>query len=113
MTEIVFFSSNNIFLGFEAKGHAYADNDSEEIVCAGISALTQTFYFSLLELLNFDESDIYDKQTDGYLMIRVNRKLADNEKVQLLFNSLKLGLDLIRMQFSENLKIEIQEVQND
>ena len=89
------------------------DNDSEEIVCAGISALTQTFYFSLLELLNFDESDIYDKQTDGYLMIRVSRKLADNEKVQLLFNSLKLGLDLIRMQFSENLKIEIQEVQND
>lgn len=113
MTEIVFFSSNSIFLGFEAKGHAYADNDNEEIVCAGISALTQTFYFSLIELLNFDESDIYDKQTDGYLKIIVNRELAGNEKVQLLFNSLKLGLDLIKMQFSENLKIEIQEVQND
>lgn len=47
MTKIKFFKEKDYYYGFKASGHADG-GEYERIVCAGISALTETFYFSLI-----------------------------------------------------------------
>lgn len=113
MTKVSIYTKDNITFGFESKDHATGIDEYEEIVCNGVSALTQTLYFSLLEVCGLDENKIYDYQEDGYLKVMIEDEAYLREDVKTLFSSMELGLRLISKQFPINLEVIKLEVQND
>lgn len=113
MTRVTFFTKDGNFFGFESKGHATGIDEYEEFVCNGISILTQSLYFSLLNLCGLLEENIDDHQEDGYLKITIVDDSYKRDDVKLLFNHTKLGLSLIAEQFPHNLEVLKLEVQND
>ncbi len=110
MTNIEIFKDDNYYFGFKASEHA--DNgEYENIVCAGISALTSTLYFSLIEICNISEVDVLDEDGSGYLKVEIlNRVLYKNEKVQNCFEFMFLGLSKIKENYPEYLTLKIVEV---
>ncbi len=105
MTNIHFFKEGNYYYGFRASGHA-DEGEYEKIVCAGISALTETFYFSLTELCNLSANDIKDISHDGYLTVKICENYI-NDKVQFAFEFLILGLKKINETYPRYLKLEV------
>lgn len=105
MTKIKFFKEKDYYYGFKASGHADG-GEYERIVCAGISALTETFYFSLIELLGFRDEDIEEEVSDGFLSIKICENYID-DKVQFAFKYLILGLKKIDETYPRYLKLEV------
>ncbi|MCR3921916.1 MAG: ribosomal-processing cysteine protease Prp [Firmicutes bacterium] len=76
------------------RGHAGNAPKGEDIICAAVSVLVQTFLFSLQRLLQLDvTADI----RDGYFNLTVPTNLvpAVQEQVTLLADSMIVGLDEI------------------
>ena len=97
MTHLKFYRDNNDKLtGFECKGHAGYAEAGEDIVCAAISILTINFVNSV-ELLTDSFPEVVEDADKGYLKVTI--KEYDKADVQLLFNSLSLGLDNIREEY--------------
>lgn len=103
MTEITFYrDNNNKITGFEASGHAGFARYQKDIVCASISALTITFINSLESILHI-VPEVVSEERKGYMKVTV--KDYDSEQVQLLFESLSLGLNGIQESYPKNLKL--------
>ena len=97
MTHLTFYrDDNDKFTGFECKGHAGFAEAGEDIVCAAISILTINFVNSV-ELLTDSFPEVVEDSDKGYLKVTI--KEYDKDDVQLLFNSLSLGLDNIREEY--------------
>ena len=109
MTVITVLYDAGHIIGFEAKGHTgYADRDYD-IVCAGVSSLTQTAYLGITELAGA-EADIY--QGDGVLRLRLGRQLTkkQREKAELILGTMVIGLRSIEENYSDYLKLIKREV---
>lgn len=110
MTRVTFLYRRGRPCGFRASGHAgYADS-GEDIVCAAISALTQTCELGLTEKLGLnvevrrdDERGFYELTTPGIPGRRQRREAA------ILFDTLLIGLESIRSSYPEYLRINAKE----
>ncbi len=94
-----------VISGFVAKGHTgYADH-GEDIVCAAVSALTQTTVIGLQEVAGIDV-DLVVKE--GYLECMLPSgfcpKLDDDS--QVILNTLYKGLIAIYEEYGDFLRIE-------
>ena len=108
MTTVTFYKKDDIYTGFEAKGHAFFDSYGRDIVCASISVLMINTINSIEELCN-GSFDLKENENDGILGIRLNG--TDDKDIQLLIRSLKLGLDGICSEYGEKyLKVITKEV---
>ena len=87
-------------LSLEIKGHALFAPSGEDIVCAGVSTLSQTIIFSLQNLLHIDPPL---KIREGYMFISFPADLQTSQKqqVELLFETLLLGLKEISREYPE------------
>lgn len=62
MTEVTFFRRNGKLLGFSSEGHSgYADEGSD-IVCAAVSAVTQTAAIQAEEVLHMKDAVTVDEE---------------------------------------------------
>lgn len=112
MTNITIYQSQYVYLGFKAYGHAdFISGEEYDIVCSAISILTQGLYFSLIENCNIEEDEIYAKQDDGFLEIKLDYNKSDNLKVQSNFEFMITGLKLLEAQYSNYINLEKMEVQ--
>lgn len=80
-------------------GHA-GYNPGNDIVCAAVSALVQTFEASAKE---FTTDEIYASLQDGNAVISWPR--APTEKLELLIDSTCLGLIHMAESYPENIKV--------
>lgn len=113
MTKISIFKIGNYYKGFIFDGHA-SEGDLENYVCASISTLSQTLYFTLIDKLNINEDEIRDVQDDGYLEIEIpDRNVFNRNDVQTCFEFMIKGIELIRSQYPQYLTLKVVEVQND
>jgi len=87
------------------RGHARSAPKGEDLICAAVSALVQTYHFSLQRLLQIDIEAVV---RDGYFslslpaeMLQDTRKAAD-----LLAESMLIGLDEINSSYPGYLKVE-------
>lgn len=109
MTNIEIYHSNGNYYYLKSVGHADG-GPYEDIVCAGISTLTQTLYFTLLHFL--DEDDLADCQEDGLLEIEILREGQNKEeKVNLSFFFMITGLQLLKDNYPDYMTLNIMEVQ--
>lgn len=105
MTEITFYRDNGIYTGFKAEGHASFARRNKDIVCAAISALTQTTVNSLDEI---NHEDIEVATDDGLLIF--NLKSNKEPSSQILLQSLYLGLEGISKEYgTKYCKVVIKE----
>ncbi|MGI6587493.1 MAG: ribosomal-processing cysteine protease Prp [Peptococcia bacterium] len=91
--------------GFVARGHAGAAPPGEDLVCASISALTQT---ALLGLDTFLEvKPLWKMENDGYLecWLPENLSAAEFKKAEIIIGTLELGLMSIAESYGQYLQV--------
>ncbi|MBQ1893432.1 MAG: ribosomal-processing cysteine protease Prp [Clostridia bacterium] len=109
MTRITVFYKNGSPVGFRAKGHTGYAEAGEDIVCAAVSALTQTAYLGIGELVG---ADMRLEQKDGELSLMLAEDISEEElnKAQLILGTMLLGLRSIEENYSDYLKVIKREV---
>ncbi|WP_281165062.1 ribosomal-processing cysteine protease Prp [Liquorilactobacillus sicerae] len=89
--------------GFALRGHAGSGIYGEDIVCAAVSALSINTVNSLQQLTNAHLEIQQDEANGGYLDVTVAE--IDQDAVQLLLASLRLGLLDIAATYKKYLKV--------
>jgi uncharacterized protein YsxB (DUF464 family) len=85
--------------GLTVSGHACSAPKGEDLICAAVSALVQTYYFSLQRLLGLN---IDADMRDGYFSFQLPAKIGTEtrEKATFLAESMLVGLDEINNSYS-------------
>lgn len=94
MIKVNFTHDNDHIIGFKIVGHADFSEHGSDIVCSAVSALSINIINSVSQLLDINLLTTVDDKNGGYLEVEVP-VLVDNvkdEKLQILINSLKIGL---------------------
>lgn len=109
MTTITVHYKGNRIVGFRAKGHTGYAQSGEDIVCAAVSALTQTAYLGIAELAG---ADVDMSTSDGEFRLFLPEGLVPEkrEKAELILGTMLLGLRSIEENYSDYLKIVEREV---
>mgnify|MGYP000884862524 FL=1 len=92
---------------FRVEGHSgYADH-GQDIICAGISAITQTALMGLLHYL--EKKPVYEKE-GGLLICRLEQDLSDDDrlKAQAILGTMEMGLREIEFQYQDFIQISIR-----
>ncbi len=108
MTSIRFFRTGSKIHGFIVKGHSGYASSGQDIVCAAVSAVTQTAVIGLLEVVEINILlDVKDK--DGYLKCMLPQGFELDPKwndSQIVLYTLFKGLKAICAEYGDFLKIE-------
>jgi len=94
---------------FKVEGHAYADEPGRDIVCAAVSALSQTAVLSLYEIANID---ITYQMEDGLLICNLPKDITEEQryKANIVIESMLIGLKSIAEMYSDYIVIFDREV---
>ncbi len=109
MIQITFFKQNKKWMGFCSEGHAEYDEEGYDIVCAAVSALTQTILAALLE--QTEKKDCISwKLQKGFLSVQILESLSkeEQEKAEILLRALRTGLKMIQEQYPEYVSVKIK-----
>lgn len=104
----IFRSSSGNILGYDVSGHSGAAAEGEDIICAGVSALTQT---TCLGLSMYVSENVCINQKKNKKSSILSCTLPDglssdlNEKADLLVATMLLGLQEIAGIYPDNLRI--------
>ena len=96
-------------VGFELTGHADQGAYGEDIVCAGISAITETALLGITDVLKLD---VVQERSSGHLYCILPKDTAKEEmdKAAIVFNTMIAGLTSLQMAYPKSLKLSYREV---
>ena len=96
-------------VGFELNGHANEGAYGEDIVCAGISAITETALLGITDVLQLDAAYTHES---GYARCELSREtsLEDREKAAIVFDTMIAGLTSLQQAYPQSLKFSYREV---
>ncbi|MGE5371469.1 MAG: ribosomal-processing cysteine protease Prp [Solirubrobacterales bacterium] len=100
---------HGVVVAFLVEGHAKFDNPGEDIVCAAISAITQTALRGLLEYL--ETKPAYRHVEEEALIacsLVPGTSESDREIARIILGTMELGLREIEFLYDEYLTIEIR-----
>ena len=109
MVKVIVFREQGTVVGFELTGHADQGAYGEDIVCAGISAITETALLGITDVLKLDAAWTRE---DGHLVCELSRDSAgeDLEKAAIVFNTMIAGLTSLQQAYPKSLKFSYREV---
>jgi uncharacterized protein len=108
MTSVVFTRSSGKLVSFNISGHAGFAEENEDIVCSAISAISLTIVNGITEILKID---IDCTVKDGFLSGDVHKLSSEEiDRCQVLLETMLLGLENIKINYSDYIEIEIEEV---
>lgn len=84
MTIISFYKKNNLFLGFEVKGHTGKADRGEDLLCCQISTVAQLAVVGVNEV---EKADAFVEISDGYLKLKLEEKKANKSEIQSLLKT--------------------------
>ncbi len=84
MTKITFYKKNNLFIGFEVKGHTGKDEYGKDLLCAQLSTVAQLAIVGIEDVLKVKA---FHEISDGYLKISINEKDSNNNDTQVIFKT--------------------------
>ena len=102
--------SDGALLGYRANGHSGYAEAGADIVCAAISALTQTTLNGLKNVLKAPV--MFDQDDDGAFIEAILTPEASEDQIrqaQLLLVTLLEGLQAIQREYPRNLRIIFKE----
>ncbi|MBU5592727.1 ribosomal-processing cysteine protease Prp [Clostridium sp. MSJ-4] len=108
MTSVLFKKKDDKIIAFDINGHAGYASEGEDIVCAAISALSQSVIIGLEEVL-YIKPDYNIK--DGFLCMSIrDNSIEDIEKSQVLLKTFLKSLQSISVSYVGYITIQIEEV---
>ncbi|MBQ8306157.1 MAG: ribosomal-processing cysteine protease Prp [Blautia sp.] len=93
------------YVDFESAGHAGAGEEGHDIVCAAVSALIIN---AVNSIERFTDDAFTEESKDGYVRIRFDG--PNSPGARLLMDSLVFGLEQIREDCRDYLKVHVREV---
>ena len=102
--------SDGALIGYSAIGHAGYAEAGADIVCAAISALTQSTLNGLKNVLRMPV--MFDQDDDGAFIeasLTPEASEAEIQQAQLLLVTLEQGLQAIQREYPRNLRIIFKE----
>ncbi|MDL2206876.1 ribosomal-processing cysteine protease Prp [Eubacteriales bacterium OttesenSCG-928-N13] len=106
MTDVQIFRAGARRLGFEINGHTGFAPSGEDIVCAAISAISQTALIGLTDVLKL-EPDV--KIDDDHALLRVMLPDDAPESAQIILLTMEEGLTSIYQQYPDFVRIMFRE----
>ena len=110
-TTVTFYKrSDGALIGYSALGHSGYAEAGADIVCAAISALTQTTLNGLKNIL--EAPVMFDQDDDGaFIEAKLTPEASENQvqQAQLLLVTLLEGLQAIQRGYPRNLRIIFKE----
>ena len=101
-------------VGFTSTGHAGYGEAGEDIVCSAISALTQTCYLGLTQVVGLREGEelavSIDERNGMSCVLAGDTRGERLDKAELLFLTMEAGLGSISESYRKSLKIRHREV---
>ena len=109
MVRVTVFEEQGTPVGFELAGHADQGAYGADIVCAGISAITETALLGITDVLKLDAAWTRE---EGHLGCVLSRETAgeDVEKAAIVFNTMIAGLTSLQQAYPKSLKFSYREV---
>ncbi len=92
---------------FEVRGHAGYEEAGRDIICAAVSAVTQSTVKGLAEVVGCEPDMEY---SEGFLRCRVNMDDLPRTQqwcVQVLMETLRLALDDIQEQYPDRIRLRL------
>ena len=109
MTNVHLIKKGNNFIKLEVYGHSKYDKAGKDIVCAAISSITQSLIIGLDGVIsnNFDYN--IDNNIPKVTLDISKYNKMDMEKAQILFNTFKLTVDRLILDYKKYIKMKIEE----
>ncbi len=104
MTRCEFFLNEGVFEGFKITGHVGIDVKGKDVVCAAISALSQSTLIGLKEVMHLN---VDYRLKDGLLECNLREK---NECAQTMLKTLYETLFQLSRQYPKNVSVRETEV---
>ena len=111
MTTIsVFRKADGTLMGFASKGHSGYAQAGEDIVCAGISALTQTFLNGIVHILQAPAESRIDEE-GAQLTVRLLEPIAEDKMpgAQLLLRTFVEGVQAMAAGYPRQVRVIFQD----
>lgn len=114
MIDVKILKDLNGLRGYRISGHANYSRRGEDIICAGISMLSQTILESLVKVSKIKEEEIKYNIEDktGFLDVLIPKELdykVFNDS-QVLIKSLITGIELMIEAYPDYIKMSYEEV---
>lgn len=97
---------NGNFYRFEISGHSGYSESGSDIVCAAVSAISQTAVFGLCELKKL-KATVNINEKSGFLSFESQDPKIDEESAKLLIDSMFFSLENISRQYGDYIKTEV------
>lgn len=107
MTIISFYKKNNLFLGYEIKGHTGKADRGEDLLCCQISTVAQLGVVGINEV---EKANAFVEISDGYLKIMLDNKKADKIQIQSIFKTCYESFRSIVIDEKKYAKLEVKNV---
>ncbi|HHW26109.1 MAG TPA: ribosomal-processing cysteine protease Prp [Firmicutes bacterium] len=99
-------ASRTVLAGYAISGHAGYGDYGEDIVCAGVSALSQAVLLGLQETLG---NRVRSTVREGFLSVDIDKDDAGGESAQALMRCLELGLLSLSRQYPKFVSVEYED----
>lgn len=113
----IYKDKNDNIMRYCISGHSNYAEYGYDIVCAGVSALTQTVLISLVEICKIEENSILYKIDDetGFLDVSLPEDIEAHklEKAQVLLESLVIGINSIVESYPDYINLENRRCSDD
>jgi len=109
MIRVKVFRDGSVILGFSISGHSGFQSRGNDIICAGVSALSQTAVLALTEVAGVAPQW---KRNDGVLSCRIPASLdgPSMNAAQTILQSTVIGIDNIAQQYPGYVDVSDEEV---
>ena len=109
MTEIKIKKQNENIVCVECKNHTGYADFGKDIVCAGVSSITQTAVLAIKKLTNVSHNFQIDEKV-GFLKLELND--IDNSQnfhdAQIILKAMLCGLEDLQKQYPKYIKLEVK-----
>ena len=107
MIRITFDLIENQIKSFQVTGHAGYAEKGQDIICAGVSAISQTALAGLLHHL--ENKPIY-KMENGFLECNLPADLEneDSSKAQLILSTMKIGILMMEEAYKGHMHVTVR-----
>lgn len=106
MTEIDLYWTDGHLTGFSASDHTGYAEEGEDILCAAISAITQTALLGLADGLHINTQVKMD-EAKGYLSVALPENLSQQlrREAHVILLTMKLGLESLTIDYANYLRL--------
>ena len=107
MTKIQIYKKNDNIVGFTLSGHTGFSEEGQDVLCAGISAISQSTVLGILQVLNL-KPEIKRNDNKGYLKLDLlNCSEQQIQSAQVLLKTMQKSLEDISIGNKKYMKVEV------